>query len=129
MAAHNEYGAWGEQVAEEYLRHKGYSILERDWHFGHKDIDIIAYEDDTNTLVIVEVKARRSEDYLTALQAVTEQKEKNLIQAAYAFARYAGHFFPSIRFDVITVVGSEDDFKLEHYPGIFKPGSTGKRLL
>ncbi len=129
MAAHNEFGAWGEQVAEEHLRRKGYSILERDWHYGHKDIDIVAYEDDTNTLVIVEVKARQSEDFIPALHAVTLQKEKNLIGAAYAFAKYTGHFFQSIRFDVITIVGNETDYKLEHYPGIFRPGSTGKRLF
>ena len=129
MAAHNEFGAWGEQVAEEYLRHKGYSILERDWHYGHKDLDIVAYEDDTQTLVIVEVKARHTEAVSTALQAVSYQKEKNMIRAAFAFARSTGHFFPNIRFDVITIVGSKTDYKLEHYPGIIKPGAQGKRMI
>ncbi len=130
MASHNEYGVWGESVAEEYLRHKGYSIFERDWHYGHKDIDIIAYEDDTETLVIVEVKARQKEEVTTALQAVSPQKEKNLIDAAYAYARSTGHYFPNIRFDVITIVGSMEDFDLQHYPDIFKPGNTtGRRIL
>ena len=87
MASHNDFGAWGENIAEEYLRHKGYSIFERDWHHGHKDIDIIAYEDDTDTLVIVEVKTRRSEDLTTALQAVDGQKERNILQAAFAYTR------------------------------------------
>lgn len=130
MASHNEYGAWGECVAEKYLRHKGYSILERDWHDGHKDLDIVAYEDDTDTLVIVEVKARHKEEVTTALQAVNRQKEKNLIGAAYAYVRTTGHFFSDIRFDVITIVGSIEDFNLQHYPNIFKPGNTtGRRIL
>ena len=130
MAAHNTFGAWGEQIAEEYMRHRGYSILERDWHYGHKDIDIIAYEDDTDTLVIVEVKARSSETVTSALQAVTIQKEKNLIGAAYAFAKSTGHFFKNIRFDIITVVGSYNDYKVEHYPSIFHPGHrSGRRMF
>ncbi|MCF0243565.1 MAG: YraN family protein [Bacteroidaceae bacterium] len=129
MAAHNEYGAWGEKVAEQYLRHKGYSILDRDWHYGHKDIDIVAYEDDTETLVIVEVKARRTEEVTTAIQAVTKQKEANMISAAFAFARSTEHFFPKIRFDIITIVGSCNNYKLEHYPDIIHPGRQGGRRL
>lgn len=130
MAAHNDFGAWGEKVAEDYLRHKGYSILERDWQYGHKDLDVIAYEDDTDTLVIVEVKTRHRENVTTALQSVSREKEKNIISAAYAFARSAGHFFPTIRFDIITVVGSENNYELQHYPNIFKPGNrSGRRLF
>lgn len=122
MASHNEFGAWGEKVAEEYLRHKGYSILDRDWHYGHKDIDVVAYEDDTNTLVIVEVKARHNENVTTALQAVDKEKRKNLVRSAFAFAKSTEHFFPYIRFDVITIVGSRENYELQHYKGAFKPG-------
>ena len=42
MAAHNEMGRWGEDQAVAYLEQQGYTILERDWHSGHRDIDIIA---------------------------------------------------------------------------------------
>ena len=35
-------GTWGEELAATYLHEKGYVILERDWHSGHRDIDIIA---------------------------------------------------------------------------------------
>ena len=56
MAAHNELGKWGEDMAEAYLLEKGYSILERDWKSGHHDLDIIARDEDT--LVIIEVKTR-----------------------------------------------------------------------
>lgn len=30
MAAHNELGKWGEDVAAAYLERKGYTIVERD---------------------------------------------------------------------------------------------------
>ena len=58
MAAHNELGKWGEELAATYLEEKGYVILERDWKSGHHDLDIVAKDGDT--LVIVEVKTRRN---------------------------------------------------------------------
>ena len=58
MAAHNELGQWGENLAAEYLRSKGYVIINRDWHSGHRDLDIIAEDDDV--VVFVEVKTRRN---------------------------------------------------------------------
>lgn len=122
MATHNDFGAWGEKVAEEYLRHKGYSILDRNWQYMHKDLDVVAYEDDTQTLVIVEVKARHNENITTALQAVDKDKRQNLVRASFAFARSIEHFFPNIRYDVITIVGDETSYELQHYKGIFKPG-------
>ena len=58
MAAHNELGKWGEDLAAAYLEQKGYTIMERDWKSGRRDIDIIAR--DGNIVVFVEVKTRRS---------------------------------------------------------------------
>lgn len=58
MASHNELGKWGEDVAADYLLRQGYTILERDWKSGHRDLDIIALDGDT--VVFVEVKTRRN---------------------------------------------------------------------
>ena len=41
MAKHNNTGKWGEDLAADYLREKGYEIIERDWRDGHRDIDNI----------------------------------------------------------------------------------------
>ena len=49
MAAHNELGKWGEDLAVAYLQGKDYTIIERDWKSGHRDIDIIA-KDETGTI-------------------------------------------------------------------------------
>ena len=46
MAAHNELGRWGEDLAAAYLGQKGYTIIERDWKSGRRDIDIIARDRD-----------------------------------------------------------------------------------
>ena len=54
---HLQTGTWGEELAAAYLRQQGFVILERDWHSGHRDIDIIAQKNDC--IVFVEVKTRR----------------------------------------------------------------------
>ena len=56
MASHNELGKWGEDIAADYLQRQGYTIIERNWKSGHRDLDIIAL--DGQTLVIAEVKTR-----------------------------------------------------------------------
>ncbi|MBQ8486122.1 MAG: YraN family protein [Prevotella sp.] len=102
MAAHNELGAWGEQCAEEFLRRKGYVIIERDWHSGHRDIDIIAL--DGHVMVFVEVKARRNRVFMEPEVAVDYKKMRNLRLAANHYVNYK-HIDCELRFDIVTVVG------------------------
>ena len=52
MIEPHELGKLGEDLAANYLIDKGYQILERNWHSGHKEIDIVALDD--NYLVIVD---------------------------------------------------------------------------
>lgn len=99
---HRQMGVWGEEVAVAYLRDKGYAILERDWHSGHKDIDIIARQGDC--IVFLEVKTRRNTEFAQPQQAVNWKKQKNILLSINHFIHY--HKIDSRwRFDVITVVG------------------------
>ena len=100
--AHLQMGVWGEEVATAYLRDKGYDILERDWHSGHRDIDIIARHDDC--IVFIEVKTRRSTDFVNPVQAVDYNKQRNLQRAINHYIHYR-HLNLPWRFDVISVVG------------------------
>lgn len=102
MAEHNDLGAWGEQCAEMYLRRKGYIILERDWHSGHRDIDIIAM--DGMTMVFVEVKTRRNRMFVDPEFAVDYRKIRNLRLAANHYVKYKRIDY-DLRFDIVTVVG------------------------
>jgi uncharacterized protein (TIGR00252 family) len=102
VAEHTQMGLWGEELAVDYLREKGYVILERDWHSTHRDIDIIAQQGDC--IVFVEVKTRSSKDYGDPLQAINYKKQKNLRLAINHYIHYR-KFNNPWRFDVITVVG------------------------
>jgi len=100
---HTEMGLWGEEVAMDYLREKGYVILERDWHSKHRDIDIIALKDDT--VVFVEVKTRRNTEFALPEQAVDWKKRRNLRHSISHYLKYRRIDRP-FRLDIITVVGT-----------------------
>ena len=61
MAEHNELGKLGEEMAVEFLRKDGYTILQTNWTFQKAEIDIIAQKG--NALAIVEVKTRSSLEF------------------------------------------------------------------
>ena len=78
MAEHNDLGKWGEDEAALYLEDEGYTIIDRDWRLGRRDLDILAYTPDGNTLVVVEVKTRSGDDYQRPEEAVDGRKMRNL---------------------------------------------------
>ncbi len=103
MAAHNELGKWGEELAAEYLLEKGYEIIERDWKSGHHDLDIIAKEGDT--LAIVEVKTRRTRLFGDPEEAVDYRKRQSLQSAINHYVK-SHHVKATVRFDIISIVGT-----------------------
>ncbi|MBF1488200.1 YraN family protein [Prevotella pallens] len=118
MALHNETGKWGEQIACEYLMREGYRIVERDWKYGQRDIDIVAIENDV--YIFVEVKTRRNEQFANADTAVTPQKIRSISIAANAYIK--GHCLNrEIRFDIITIVGVPDKYEIRHVKDAFLP--------
>ena len=104
MAAHNELGQWGEDLAAAYLQGKGYQIVERDWKSGHRDIDIIA-RDEAGTIVFVEVKTRRNRVFGEPEEAIDYRKMQSLQQAINHYIKLH-HINSQVRFDIISIVGT-----------------------
>ena len=121
MAAHNELGKWGEETATQLLRDKGYTIVDRDWRSGHRDIDIIARTPDGATLVFVEVKTRTSDIITKPEDAIDIRKIRNIGIAANAYVKEQ-YITDMLRFDIITIVGNcDDNAQLEHTKDAFNP--------
>ena len=118
MAAHNDFGKLGEELAVNYLTGKGYEILERNWHNIHKEIDIIAKDGDE--LVIVEVKARQTDEYGDPDIAVTKKKQRMLIAAANAYILKNGLDIET-RFDIVSIVFKNEEPVIEHIEDAFLP--------
>ena len=120
MAAHNDLGKWGEEVAAEFLLSNGYTILERDWKDGHRDIDIIARTAD-ETIVFVEVKTRTFDAIAKPEDAITKQKIKSIGKAANAYVK-AYQLWDELRFDVITIIGNrKENAQINHIADAFNP--------
>ena len=95
MASHNELGKWGEEVAADYLLRQGYTIMERDWKSGHRDLDIIALDGDT--VVFVEVKTRSNRMFTEPETAVDYQKIRHLQQFLIDMNKeHKNHYVPSL---------------------------------
>ena len=118
MAQHNEFGQVSEDRAVAYLMARGYTIRERNWRLGHKEIDIIAQKN--GTIAIIEVKARKSDRYGDPTEAITDSKIKNLVTAASAYVRYHRIDLP-VRFDVIIIIGEPGNQSVEHIEDAFYP--------
>lgn len=117
MAEHNDLGRLGEDKAAEYLQAKGYKIVERNWYFHHKEVDIIAFDGDT--VVFVEVRTRTSSDVLHPRDSVMPLKMRYLILAADNYVRYK-KLDNRIRFDLIACISHRDGrWDIEHIEDAF----------
>ena len=110
-------GMLGENKAAEYLLNNGYTILERNWHFGHLELDIVSKIN--KQIVFVEVKTRKHLGFGGALMAVTVNKQKNIVIAAQAWLQEHYLWDCPCRFDVICLTGKQNTLLLEHYPNAF----------
>lgn len=118
MAEHNETGKKGEDLANDYLLEKGYTVLERNWRFGQEEIDIIALK--KNMLVVVEVKTRFSSTFGEPETFVTKQKQKHLIKAANAYIERKNLDY-EVRFDIISIITGNNQHKINHLEDAFSP--------
>lgn len=100
MAQHNVTGEAGEHYAVKYLKAKGYTILFRNWRFGHYEVDIIAQEQ--NKVHFIEVKTRTNLTYGYPEEAVTRKKLKHLMNSANHFL-YSFPSWDKIQFDILSV--------------------------
>jgi putative endonuclease len=113
-----EIGEKAETLARQHLRKLGYKILDKNWHHGHLELDIVAQHN--NMLVVVEVKARTGLRYEHPSEAVTNTKIKRIVEAADAYL-IENNINMGTRFDVITVIFYKKGHELEHFVDAFYP--------
>ncbi len=116
MDSRQDLGREGEDQAARYLEQQGMVILERNWRFGHKEIDMIAREG--NNLVIVEVKTRTAPVRESPEQAIPREKRRLLISAANAYVRF-NRISLDVRFDVVNIVFRQGKAELTHIRDAF----------
>lgn len=113
-----EIGRKGEDAAAAYLERQGMRIQERNWRCPSGEIDVIAWDGDT--LVLCEVKTRRTSRAGTPEEAVSDAKQRRLASLARAYIARTDATPERARFDVIAIrVLSEDRALLRHLRNAF----------
>lgn len=98
-------GRVGEKTATEYLKKKGYKILERNYKNPFGEVDIVAK--DNEYTVFIEVKTRTTEDFGTGSEAVDFRRQQRYIRAAKFYLLQKGKTETPARFDVIEIKDGE----------------------
>ena len=96
-------GQWGEGIAVRHLESNGYTILARNVHTAHGEIDIVASKE--TALIFVEVKTRSSHAFACLEDSVTRRKQTHMLSAAQDYLQAHPESSESWQFDVIAIEG------------------------
>lgn len=112
-------GAYGERIAADFLLHKGYEIVERNFSERRGETDLIAWHEKVyfgRTLCFVEVKYRSNDDG-SAERSVGKKKQRNMSNSARRYCLEHGIDIEHtpIQFEQISIYGKAGEQKIFHY--------------
>jgi len=113
-------GELGEKIAGEHLEGLGHSILERNYRFGHLEIDLITAAPDG--IHFVEVKSLMAPVAEDPTAKVGHSKQSRVTAAALHYLN-SGALPSSMEafFDIVSVVFDGDRTEVEYYPSAWIP--------
>ena len=118
MAAKDELGRRGENLATDHLLASGYQIIERNWRCSQGEIDIVATTG--SELVFVEVKPRSSLAFGHPLEAITVAKLALLRRRAAAWCEAHPGNHLAVRIDAIAILApTRGLIEIEHLKRVF----------
>ena len=102
-------GKYGEDVAVDFLRKRGFEILERNFRYSkYSEIDIVAKKD--KIVYFIEVKYRTNSIFGMPLESITKSKlEKIKKGVSYYISKHQGEFC-SYRISALSIFGEKIDF-------------------
>ena len=111
-------GRLGEDETARRYAEQGFTVVARNLHVSHNEIDIIAISKKQRIIAFVEVKARTVDKDLyspfgTPASAVTKEKQRRTIEAARGYLRSNEKYFDfQPRFDVLEIYLDREDMKI-----------------
>ncbi|HEX3729589.1 MAG TPA: YraN family protein [Opitutaceae bacterium] len=112
-------GAAGEAAAADFLRGRGFAVLERNWRNPadrREEIDLVCRED--GILVFVEVKARAHGARVPGYFAVDRRKRRALRRAIGAYLRLLPRRPRTHRLDVVEVTQAAEGPRILHFENV-----------
>ncbi|HXV92481.1 MAG TPA: YraN family protein [Pseudonocardia sp.] len=118
MAAKDELGRRGEDLAVRYLEQRGLVVLSRNWRCRDGEVDIVAT--DANRLVVCEVKTRSGTRFGEPAEAVTGRKAARIRRVTQAWLAAHHVAWCEIRFDVVAILAEPGrPVAVRHYEAAF----------
>jgi putative endonuclease len=118
MAAKDELGRRGEDLAVEYLERRGLVVLSRNWRCRDGEIDVVAT--DADRLVVCEVKTRSGTRFGEPGEAVDGRKAARIRRVTHLWLAAHRVRWCEIRFDVVAVlVEPGRPATVQHYEAAF----------
>jgi putative endonuclease len=111
-------GREGERLAEQYLKKKGYKVIERNYRCRGAELDLIVL--DRRVIVFVEVKTRTGHGFGSPFEAVEFRKQQKMIQAAQYFLNEKKLYQRDARFDVVGISWPAGEPVVEHIENAFE---------
>jgi putative endonuclease len=102
-AAHLIRGESAEEQAHQFLINKGLKPICRNYRCKQGELDLIMT--DQQTLVIIEVRFRKTDQYGSAVESVTRAKQSRIIAATHTYLSSQKADKP-VRFDVVAISGN-----------------------
>ncbi|NLW22267.1 MAG: YraN family protein [Tissierellia bacterium] len=116
MKKNREKGLLGENIAINYLKSKGYIVIDRNYRTKIGEIDIIAIK--SNYLVFIEVKTRSSTNYGYPYEFVNMKKQERIIKSSYIYMNQKDLLDFQPRYDIIEVI-LQKKAKINHIENAF----------
>lgn len=117
MDVRRQLGDKGEDLAAAILKKQGYKILERNYLTPLGEIDLIARQG--RTLVIIEVKTRKSIRFGSPQESVSVAKQAKLRRLADYYLKDKRLNGASVRFDVVAITLADAGPHIEIIPNAF----------
>ena len=105
----------GEQLATDFLVEKGFEVIERNYRYGHGEIDIIALDPKDGFTVFVEVKTRQNLYFGEPEYAITKKKQQQVKKVAELYLYDKEIEKIDCRFDVIAILLEDVDNPVINY--------------
>lgn len=105
-----------EKLACDYLKKNGLSLIEKNFHSRYGEIDLIMQH--RETLVFIEVRYRKNDNFGGAKASITLDKQKKIYKTALLYMQKKGREFNS-RFDVVAITGINKQLEIEWIQNAF----------
>lgn len=96
-----ELGNAGEKVAQQFLKKRGYKVIETNYRCRAGELDIVAEK--KGYTVFVEVRTRGSQEFGGPEESLTSAKKERLVRLALGYLQEHPGAKPDWRIDVVAI--------------------------